>query len=128
MNELDKLAVLWSIAKQEEETGKAKRLSIEAEILKLHPAKEEGSETVLTDQGTKIKLTGKVTYKADVDALILLTGSWPDDIRPIKTKVEADDTRLKAIRAERPDLWRAIAQAVETKPAKTAVEIKFKGQ
>jgi hypothetical protein len=128
MSEIDKLATLWSIAKQREEAAKAERIGIEEEILKLHPAREEGSDTFTTDKGTRIKLTGKVTYKCDVDALILLTGSWPDDIRPIKTKVEADDTRLKAIRAERPDLWRSIAQAVETKPAKTAVEIKFAGK
>ena len=128
MNELDRLATLWGIAKAKEDTAKAERIKIEEDLLKVHPAKEEGSESFTTDLGTKIKLTGKVTYKADVDALIRLTGSWPDDIRPIKTKVEADETRLKAIRAERPDLWRAIAQAVETKPAKTAVEIKFKGQ
>ena len=58
--------------------------------------------------------------------LIALTGSWPDDVRPVRTKVEADETRLKAIRAESPRLWAQIAPAVETKPAKTGVSIKWK--
>jgi hypothetical protein len=55
-----------------------------------------------------------------------LTGSWPVDIRPIKTKIEADETKLKALRSDVPELWAKIADAIETKPAKTGVSIKFK--
>lgn len=127
MNDIDKLATLWSIAKQREDTAKAERIKIEEDILKAHPAREEGSETFETPKGTKITLTGKVSYKADIDKLIGLAGGWPEDIRPIRTKVEADETRLKAIRQHRPDLWAAIAPAIETKPAKTGVSIKFGG-
>jgi hypothetical protein len=47
-------------------------------------------------------------------------------VRPVKTKIEADETRLKAIRNESPKLWAQIAAAVETKPAKTGVSIKWK--
>lgn len=125
MDELDRLATLWQIAKNKEEEAKAERIQFEEALLALHPAREEGSETFKTPGGATVTLTGKVSYKADIDRLIALTGSWPDDIRPIKTKVEADDTRLKAIRNERPDLWKRIAEAVETKPAKTGVAIKF---
>lgn len=122
---LDHLATLWQQAKQREDAARLDRIKIEEDILAVHPAKEEGSETFETPSGAKVTLTGKVSYKADIDKLIGLTGSWPDDVRPIKTKVEADDTRLKAIRQHRPDLWAAIAPAIETKPAKTGVSIKF---
>ncbi len=125
MNDLDRLATLWSIAKQREDAARAERIKIEEDLLAVHPAKEEGSETFETPQGVKITLTGKITYKADVDKLIALSGSWPADIRPVRNKVEADETRLKAIRQHRPDLWAAIAPAIETKPAKTGVSIKF---
>lgn len=125
MDEIDRLATLWGIAKNKEDAAKAERIKIEEDLLTLHPAKEEGSETFETPQGVKITLTGKITYKADVDKLISLAGGWPEDVRPIKTKVEADETRLKAIRQHRPDLWQAIAPAIETKPAKTGVAIKF---
>ena len=128
MNELDRLATLWSIAKQREDAAKAERIKIEEDLLRAHPAREEGSETFETPQGVKITLTGKITYKADVDKLISLAGNWPEDIRPIKTKVEADETRLKAIRQHRPDLWAAIASAIETKPAKTGVSMKFSNE
>lgn len=125
MDNIDRLATLWRHAKEREDTARADRIKIEDQLLKAHPAKEEGSETFKTPQGVKITLTGKISYKADVDKLIALAGGWPEDIRPIKTKVEADETRLKAIRQHRPDLWAAIAGAVTTKPAKTGVSIDF---
>jgi hypothetical protein len=73
----------------------------------------------------KITLTGKLTYKVDMAKLQALVASWPEDTRPIKTKVEADETKLKAIRAGAPKLWAQLATAVETKPAKTGVSIKW---
>lgn len=126
MNPIEQLATLWSIAKQREDEARDDRVAIEARILELHPAKEEGSETFTTPMGVKLTLTGKVTYKADLDKLTALTGSWPDDLRPIKTETKPDESKLKLIRAERPDLWKAIAPAVETKAAKTGVIIKWR--
>lgn len=125
MDKLDQLAVEWAEAKEREDFAKNERIAVEKQILEMHAAKEEGSTTITTPTGVKITLTGKLTYKVDIDHLTALTGSWPADIRPIKTKVEADETRLKAIRAESPKLWAQIAQAVETKPAKTGVSIKW---
>lgn len=126
MDAMDQLAVEWAAAKEREDDAKAERISVEEKILALHPAKPEGSESFSTPGGAKVTLTGKVTYKVDIDKLTALTGSWPDDVRPVRTKVEADETRLKAIRAESPKLWAQIAPAVETKPAKTGVSIKWK--
>jgi hypothetical protein len=126
MDLIDQLATEWAIAKEKEDAAKAERIDIEEKLLKLHPAKEEGSESFSTPRGAKITLTGRVTYKVDIDKLTSITAGWPDDLRPIKTKVEADETRLKAIRAEAPKLWADIAPAVETKPAKTGVSIKWK--
>ncbi len=126
MDAIDLLATEWAIAKEREDAAKAERIDIEEKILKLHPAKEEGSESFSTPRGAKITLTGRVTYKVDIDKLTSITAGWPDDLRPLKTKIEADETRLKAIRNESPKLWSQIAAAVETKPAKTGVSIKWK--
>ena len=123
---IDELATKWREAKQREEAARNDRVAIEQEIIELHPAKEEGAVTVQTAGGNNITLTGKLTYKVDIEKLTALTGSWPADIRPLKTKVEADETKLKAIRNDVPKLWAEIAAAVETKPAKTGVAIKFK--
>lgn len=121
----DELARQWREAKQREEAARNDRVAIENQIIELHPTKEEGAVTVHTAAGYKITLTGKVTYKVDIDKLTALTGAWPSEIRPLKTKVEADETKLKALRNDVPKLWAEIAAAVETKPAKTGVAIKF---
>lgn len=125
MDAMDMLAVEWAAAKERETTARDERVAVEEKILKIRAAKEEGSETFVTPGGAKITLTGKVAYKVNLDKLISATAGWPDDVRPVRSKVEADEARLKAIRAESPKLWAQIAPAVETKPAKTGVSIKW---
>jgi hypothetical protein len=125
MDTIDQLAIAWATAKEREDNARAERIDIEEKILKLHPAKEEGSESFATPTGVKITLTGKLTYKVDMAKLQALVASWPEDTRPIKTKVEADETKLKAIRSSAPRLWAQLASCVETKPAKTGVAIKW---
>lgn len=125
MDTIDQLATLWSIAKGKEDAARDERVDIEKQILALHPAREEGSETFATPAGAKITLTGKLSYKVNVDSLLTLTAAWPADVRPIKVKTEADESKLRAIRQESPKLWAQIAAAVETKPAKTGVAIKW---
>lgn len=117
----EKLAADWLLAKREELAATTRRLEIEEDLLKMLPHKEEGSATTTLSNGFRFKATGKLTYKADLDKLLALTAAWPD--KPVKTKVEADETVLKAIRAERPDLWRQIAPAITVKPAKTNIVI-----
>ena len=123
--ELDQLANEWKRYKLNEEAARFDRVAIEQKILDLYPAKEEGAMTIHTAAGAAITMVGKVTYKVDIDKLTSLTLSWPEDIRPLKHKVEADEAKLKAIRADVPELWSKIAGAIETKPAKTGVSIKF---
>lgn len=122
---IDKLADQWRSAKQREDQARIDRIAVEIQIIELNPCKEEGAVTINTPLGNNITLVGKVTYKCDIAALVALTSSWPEDIRPIKHKVEADETKLKALRADVPKLWAQISPAIETKPAKTGVSIKF---
>ena len=122
---IDKLADQWRSAKQREDQARLERIEIEQKIIDISTPKEEGAVTIHTPLGNNITLVGKVTYKCNVEALVALTSSWPEDIRPIKTKIEADETKLKALRADVPKLWAQISPAIETKPAKTGVSIKF---
>ena len=122
---IDKLADQWRSAKQREDQARIDRIAIEIQIIELNPTKEEGAVTINTPLGNNITLVGKVTYKCNVEALVALTSTWPEDIRPIKHKVEADETKLKALRADVPKLRAQISPAIETKPAKTGVSIKF---
>ena len=121
--ELEHLAERWLIVKDAERQANAERLRIEDKILELHPAKEEGSFSWTLATGYKIKTTGKLSYKADLDMLLDITADWPEEQKPVKTETKADEAALKFLRANRPDLWKRIAQAVTTKPMKTAVTI-----
>ena len=127
MDILDVLALEWQLAKRREEQARDDRIKLEEKILALYPAKDEGTTTVLTPIGHKIRTTGKWSYKCDLDLLQTLTLDWPEDVRPIRTKLEADETRLKTIRRTSPTMWARIAPAITTKPAKTGVSIEMKG-
>lgn len=127
MDALDDLANQWRIAKEKEESARNLRIFIEGELIKLHPAKEEGSETFTTPAGAKVKLTGKLSYKADIAKLAMLTAKWDDDAKPLKTEIKIDETKLKLIRSSAPKLWSEIAPAITVAPAKTGVDITFKG-
>ena len=123
---IDTLAEKWRMHKAIEDKAREDRILVEQEILKLNPAPEEGSTTVHTPTGVKISLTGKISYKANMDQLLELTKGWPEAARPIKTKIEVDETKMKVLRRDTPRLWAEIASAIETKPAKTGVSIDFK--
>lgn len=126
MDKIDELAIKWSIAKQKEDAARDERVAVEKQIIELHPAREEGSETFATPQGVKISLTGKLTYKADVAKLLELTQHWPVEAKPIKTEVKADESILKALREHSPEAWLQIAPAITVTPAKTGVKVVFK--
>ena len=126
METMDQLAIKWSIAKQKEDAARDERIGIEEQILKLETPKEEGAMTIHTPNGVSVILTGKVTYKCDIDKLTALTGSWPSEARPLKTEVKADETKLKLIRRESPAIWAQIAAAITVTPAKTGIKVTFK--
>jgi len=121
--ELEHLAERWLIVKDAEKQANAERLRIEDKILALSPAKEEGSSSRTLTNGYKLTTTGKLSYKADLDKLLELTTNWPEGQKPVKTETKPDEAALKFIRANRPDLWKRLAQAITVKPMKTSVTI-----
>lgn len=124
-NDLKALSTLWLEAKAKETEATNQRIAIEKSIIELVGAKEEGAQS--TECGDlKITTTGRLSYKADATDLLMLTMAWPVDIQPAYMAPKVDETRLKKLRADRPDLWREIARAVEVKPAKTSVTISIK--
>jgi len=121
--ELEHLAERRLTVKDAERQANAERLRIEDKILALSPAKEEGSSSLTLTNGYKLKMIGKLSYKADLDALLEITANWPEEQKPVKTETKADEAALKFLRANRPDLWSRIAPAVTTKPMKTSITI-----
>jgi hypothetical protein len=121
---LEQLVDAWIAAKAKEDSANSERLAIEQLICEASPPKEEGATTVEVG-GKKLTLTGKLTYKADLPKLQELAQRLPEELRPLKTEVKADEAGLKFLRKNEPQLWAVIAPAVEVKPAKTAIKVGF---
>jgi hypothetical protein len=123
MPTLQELTKEWLAAKADERFANLRRVTIEDALLQMVEHKEEGSITTDAGDGIKITTTGRLSYKVDVQMLDKLTMDWEQTAKPLKVKVEADETKLKKLRSEQPKLWAQIARAVEVKPQKTGVSI-----
>lgn len=111
-------------AKAAEAAAAKRRVAIEEQMIALLGKREEGAETHELDNGFKVTITGKVTYSADMEKLQEICAKLPQEFRPIKTKVELDQTGAKYLRANEPAIWAKLAKAITIKPAKTGVEVK----
>jgi hypothetical protein len=121
---MDETRILqWLDVKRQEDEAKAVRLTIESEIVAELGVKEEGSRTHQIGD-YKITITGKLSYKADVPELSVLSLKLPPNLRPLKTITVLDDTGAKWLRCNEKELWSVIASAIEVKPAKPALTIK----
>lgn len=113
-------------AKKAEEAAKAKRIEAEQEVLKWHPAKLEGSETIEA-AGYKVTIKGSLNYKCpDLYALLdwVLDKGIPEDESPVQRKYYLDETKCKYLRANDPGAWREMSKWVTTESAKPNLSIK----
>lgn len=121
MSTLESLCADWLAAKEDERKATAKRVSIEDSIVALTGKKDEGAQT--HEAGAfKVAVTGKVTRKMDWDKWDQVKGQIPAEFHPVKMRPEIDERGVKWLRDHRSDLYALLP--IETKPAKTAVEVK----
>ena len=118
------LTNLLIAAKQAEAQANKHRVDIEAKIIEALGKRDEGSQTHELENGLKITITGKMSYKADMAMLMALCEKLPESMRPIKIEPKLDETGAKYLRNNEPEVWATIAQAITIKPAKPSVEIK----
>lgn len=111
-------------AKADEARATKNRVVIEEKLIARLGNKSEGATTTELANGMKVTITGKQTYKADMDLLMSLANNLPPNLRPIKVETKLDETGAKYLRANEPEVWAMLAPAITVKPAKTAVEIK----
>ena len=123
-NRLERLAERLVEAKRKEVEANIARVTIEAEIIGLLGAKEEGSQTHALENGLKLTITGRLSYSADIDELEKICEQIPASLRPIKVEKKIDETGAKYLRANEPDIWAKIAQVITVKPAKTSITLK----
>lgn len=110
-------------AKAEEAKATAKRIELEEELIALVGKKEEGAQTH-TIGDFKVTITGKLNRKIDWDIFDKsIAGKIPDSLQPVKMKRELDETGVKYLANNEPQLYKILAKALTIKPAKTSVVI-----
>jgi len=122
MSNIDGLAADWLTAKAAEDAAKNTRLKIEAEITEALAAKDEGSITHKLDNH-KVTLNQPIYRKVDAKAWELVKENIPEDLHPVKTKIEADAAGMKWLANNEPEMWTKVATAFETKPGKISVKV-----
>ncbi len=122
---LESLAIELFHAKKAEDAAKKRRIQAEEAIAALVQTGENASKTVEAGD-LKVVVKRKLNYKADVDQIRKL--SIPALLMPVKTipeTVEFDEKAYEQLRENHPETFKAIAQFVETKPAKVSVTLKL---
>ena len=120
---LESLAEQWRAAKKAENAARNERVDIESRIIEITGHKEEGSQTHEAGDW-KVSVTGKLNRKLDADAWHMIEDSIPEDLRPVRYSPSLDTKGLRYLEQNEPDVYKRVAQAIETKPAKPAVEVK----
>lgn len=109
-------------AKRAEAVANKRRIEIETQLAQCFDVPQEGSKTHKLDS-YKITLTQPVLRKLDAKAWELVKGNIPDNLHPVKVKIEADATGCKYLAANEPALWAKVAKAFESKPGKIGVKV-----
>ncbi len=121
---LDSLSSEYLAIKRVESQARAEALELEKQIIKIVGEKEEGTTSCETLQ-YKVSTTGKLNRKLEVEALNQVRHLLPEAIfnRLIQVKPAIDLKELRYVESNEPDLYKIIAQAITTKPAKTSIKI-----
>ena len=118
---LESLAEEWHKLKREENAAAKSRLAVEESIIALLGKRDEGSQT--TESGNyKITITGKLTRKMDWDKWEQVKSQIAPALHPVKTKLELDETGVKYLKLNEPEVYALLP--IEVKPAKTSVDVK----
>ena len=121
---VEQLAQDYIAAKAAESTANKARVAIEEQLIATLGAREEGSQTHELTNGLKVTITGKLSYKADMELLMQLAGALPANLRPLKVETKLDETGAKYLKNNEPEIWSMLAPAITIAPAKTSVAIK----
>lgn len=110
-------------AKLEETKATAKRVALEEELIELVGAKKEGAQTHEIGD-FKVTITGRINRKIDWAIFDKdIASKIPESLHPVKVKRELDDTGVRYIENNEPQLYKILAKALTVKPAKTSVTI-----
>lgn len=122
MSNIDALCADWLDAKSAETAANKRRIEIEDQLAQALDIPDEGSKTHNLDS-YKVTVTQPVTRKIDESAWKSVKHLVPENLHPVKVKVEADGTGCKYLANNEPDMWKKIASAFTSKPGKIGVKV-----
>jgi len=122
MSNIDALARDWLIAKRAEQDAALRRIKIEGEIAAALDVKDEGSITHKLEEH-KVTLTQPVRRSLDAKMWEGVKHKIPEQLRPVKTKLEADASGIKWLEENEPNMWAKIAPAFTSKKGKISVKV-----
>lgn len=112
----------WLEAKAAENSAKAKREEIEAQLLEYVQSKPEGSTTTKLD-GFKVTTTGRINRRVDEGEWMARRGLIDARLWPVKHKLAVDDRGVKWLQENEPDAWLRVSEAFMSAPGRTAVKV-----
>ena len=121
---LDELCAELMETKQRESRVKAYRIELEEKIAEEMNIPEEGSTQKITKY-YKCSGSGKLTRKIDPEKWNEISDEIPENLAPVRLKLEIDMKKLRAIEQANPELFLKISRAITSKPAKPGVKVEL---
>jgi hypothetical protein len=119
---VSELAEAWLRAKCREEAANAERIAIEERLIEFVDTKSEGSVTT-KGEDFAITVTCRINRSLSDDGIAAIQAMIPEDMQPLKTKVELDSKGLDWLRVNQPHYYRVAADYVTSKPAKPGFKV-----
>lgn len=119
---LDKLS--QDLREQDEIRARAVKncADIRAAIAQIVDTPQEGTAQTITKY-FKVTTTGKLTRKLDVKIWNEIKDEIPEEYHPVRTKLEIDLKKLRAIEQANKEVFQKIARAIDTKEGNTGVKV-----
>lgn len=123
---INELAALWSQAKADEESAKARRIAIELAICEKHP-KPMGALKHRVNGDTpsgKLTIEYSITRKVDTEALQTAWSTLSPKVQScFRWKAEVDAKAYSALEQMAPELVNIAGAFIETREAKPSVKV-----
>lgn len=124
-NEPDVEALLDTLITAKANEAKARQARVEAEtaLLPFLDVKTEGSTTIeIADY--KVTVSQKLNRKLSAEGFAAVRAYIPEELRPIKITTALDDTGVKWLQNNEPQLYAIIADHLTVTPAKPSITVK----
>ena len=118
---IENLLENWLVAKSVEEDARKERLATEEKILDAVGRPNSESQSTKEYNGFKLVVKPSVTRKLDVKGAEAALATIPAELRPVKQV--ADETGLKYLLQNEPDIYKRLSPWVETKEGKVGVTV-----